>query len=165
MQEGTGIPDAVDLQILQALQDDIPLTARPFATLAARLGIAEPLLLTRLTRLHESGIIRGISPIIEARPLGLCAATLVALPAPPPRIHEIAALVSSFPEVSHNFRRDHPYSLWFTLAARNEAELDRILSRILETTGFCRDEILDLRTTRKIKIHVRFPLAGSRRRS
>ena len=156
----TKTPDALDLQILEALQDDIPLTARPYEALAARLGITEPLLLERLALLHESGIIRGISPILEARPLGLAAATLVALPVPPDRIHAIAAMVSSFPGVSHNFRRDHPYSLWFTLAAEDEAALARVLTTILDRAGFSHDEILNLPTVRKIKIQVRFPLAG-----
>lgn len=159
----TGQPaDALDLRILDALQQDIPLVPRPWEAVAARLGITEALLRQRLERLSREGIVRGISPVIESRPLGLTAATLVALPVPDERIREVAAIVSGYPEVSHNFRRDHRYSLWFTLAARDETALQEVLSGILERTGFSRDDILDLPTKKKIKIDVRFPFAGTR---
>lgn len=154
--------DALDLCILDALQEDIPLVARPWEELAGRLGIAEPVLLTRLERLSRAGILRGISPIIESRPLGITATTLVALPVPDERIHEVAGIVSGYPEVSHNFRRDHRYSLWFTLSARDEDALRAVLEEILGRTGFSKDDILNLPTIRKIKIDVRFPVAGKR---
>ncbi|MGA2104082.1 MAG: AsnC family transcriptional regulator [Methanoregula sp.] len=150
--------DTLDLRILDTLQQDIPLVARPWEAIAARLDISEPLLLERLKHLYDEGVIRGISPIIESRALGLAAATLVALPVPVERIHEVADLISRYPAVSHNFRRDHHYSLWFTLSAENEREIEEILSEILTKTGFSRDEILDLPTVKKIKIDVRFPL-------
>ena len=150
--------DTLDLRILDALQQDIPLVARPWEAIAARLGIPEPLLLERLGTLSRAGVIRGISPIIESRALGLTAATLVALPVPAERIRNVADIISRYPEVSHNFRRDHRYSLWFTLSAENGQALDKLLSEILSKTGFSRDEILNLPTVKKIKIDVRFPL-------
>ena len=150
--------DTLDLLILDALQQDIPLVARPWEAIATRLGIPEDLLIERLSRLSRTGVIRGISPIIESRALGITAATLVALPVPAERIREVADIISRYPEVSHNFRRDHRYSLWFTLSAENDRALETLLSEILARTGFSRDEILDLPTVKKIKIDVRFPL-------
>jgi len=150
--------DTLDLRILDALQQDIPLVARPWETIASRLDIPEPLLLERLRHLSAKGVIRGISPIIESRALGITAATLVALPVPAEKIREVAELINRYAEVSHNFRRDHQYSLWFTLSAENEGALEKILSGILARTGFSRDEILNLPTVKKIKIDVRFPL-------
>lgn len=154
--------DALDIRILDALQQDIPLVPRPWVEIAGRLGITEPELLERMERLCSSGILRGISPIIESRPLGLTAATLVALPVPEERIREVAGIISKYPEVSHNFRRDNRYSVWFTLSAKSGDALDAVLDEILQRTGFCRDEILNLPTVRKIKIDVRFPLAEAR---
>lgn len=150
--------DPLDRRILDALQQEIPLVPRPWEAIAARLGMPENVLLERLELLRAAGIIRGISPIIESRAMGIHAATLVALPVPDNRIRAVAGLISGYPEVSHNFRRDHRYSLWFTLAAKDDHALDEILSGILEQTGFSRDDILDLPTVRKIKVDVRFPL-------
>jgi len=154
--------DSLDLRILDALQQDIPLVPRPWEAIAARLDIPEHVLLERLETLSQEGILRGISPIIESRPLGITAATLVALPVPEERIREVAAVISGYPEVSHNFRRDHRYSLWFTLSAGDEKTLQKLLQEILEMTGFSRDDILDLPTRKKIKIDVRFPLGRDR---
>jgi len=155
--------DTLDLNILDELQQDIPFVARPFAAIASRLNIPEPLLLERLKYLYEKGVIRGISPIIESRALGITAATLVALPVPAERIHGVAELINQYPEVSHNFQRDHQYSLWFTLSAENEGALEKILTGILTRTGFSRDDCLDLPTVKKIKIDVRFPLAPGKK--
>jgi DNA-binding Lrp family transcriptional regulator len=152
--------DELDLRILDALQRDIPLVSRPWEMVAARLGIPEDVLLERLELLSREGIVRGISPIIESRPMGITAATLVALPVPDEHIREVADIINRYPEVSHNFRRDHRYSLWFTLSAKDEKTLYEVLQEILERTGFSRDDVLDLPTVKKIKIDVRFPLAG-----
>jgi DNA-binding Lrp family transcriptional regulator len=150
--------DEHDLRILDALQRDIPLVSRPWETVAARLDIPEDVLLERLERLSRERIVRGISPIIESRRMGITAATLVALPVPEEHIREVADIISRYPEVSHNFQRDHRYSLWFTLSAKDEKTLHEVLQEILERTGFSRDDVLDLPTVKKIKIDVRFPL-------
>ena len=149
-------PDMTDLHILDTLQDDIPLVTRPFAAIAQRLGIPEQVLLDRLKRLQEEGIVRGISPILESRHMGLFAATLIALHVPEERVHEIAAIISSYPEVSHNFRRDHYYALWFTLSGKNEEAIQRVLAEILQRTGIQDTDVLNLPTVRKLKVDVRF---------
>jgi DNA-binding Lrp family transcriptional regulator len=113
-------------------------------------------MLDRMKRLEKAGIIRGISPVLESRHLGLHAATLVALHVPEENMDEVAAIVSSYPEVSHNFRRDHYYSLWFTIAAQNGKGIHRVLDEILQQTGIPALDVLDLPTVRKIKIDVRF---------
>ena len=155
-------PDATDLAILDALQDDLPLVPRPWEAVAERLGITEAVLLARMKRLEEAGIIRGISPVLESRHLGLHAATLVALHVPDGRTEEVADVISSCPEVSHNFMREHYYSLWFTIAAKDRAGVREVLDEILERTGIPASDMLDLPTVKKIKIAVRFPILRGR---
>jgi DNA-binding Lrp family transcriptional regulator len=157
-------PDATDLYILDALQDDIPLVPRPFTTIAERLGIPEQDLLDRLKRLQDEGIVRGISPIVESRHMGLAAATLIALHIPEERVHEIADIISSCPEVSHNFRRDHYYSLWFTLSGKNENDIRRVLTEILRRTGIPDTDVLNLPTVKKLKVDVRFSFLNDKDR-
>jgi siroheme decarboxylase len=153
---GPSLPDQTDLAILNALQDDLPLVSRPWKMIADRLNITETEIICRMKNLEEAGIIRGISPVLESRSLGLHAATLVALHVPEERLDEIAAVISSYAEVSHNFQRDHYYSLWFTIAAQNEEDIQRVLHEILQQTGIPASDVLDLPTTKKIKINVRF---------
>jgi siroheme decarboxylase len=144
------------MAILDALQDDIPLVGRPYAAIASRAGITEEEALGRLKHLHDAGIIRGISPVLESRHLGLAAATLVALRVPEEKIPATAAIISSYPEVSHNFRREHDYSLWFTIAARSEGRIAAVLREIQERTGIPEADTLNLPTVKKLKINVRF---------
>lgn len=150
------LQDQTDLAILSALQEDLPLVSRPWKAIADRLDITESEIISRMNRLKDAGIIRGISPVLESRHLGLHAATLVALRVPEERVDEIAAIISSYPEVSHNFQRDHEYSVWFTIAARNGEEIQRVLNEILDRTGIPASDALDLPTVKKIKIDVRF---------
>lgn len=150
------LPDQTDLAILNALQDDLPLVSRPWKTIAERLGITETDIISRMNRLKGAGIIRGISPVLESCHLGLHAATLVALHVPEERVDEIADIISSYAEVSHNFKRDHYYSLWFTIAAQNEKGIRNVLDEILQRTGIPSSDILNLPTIKKIKIDVRF---------
>ena len=158
------LPDRTDLHILDALQDDIPLVPRPFAAIAERLKIPEQVLLDHLKRLQDEGIVRGISPILESRHMGLSAATLIALHVPEKRVHEIAAIISSCPEVSHNFRRNHYYALWFTLSGKNEEDIQRVLTEILRRTGIPDTDVLNLPTTRKLKVDVRFSFLSDEER-
>jgi siroheme decarboxylase len=160
----TALPDETDLHILDALQDDIPLVSRPFAVIAGRLRIPEQVLLDRLKRLQEEGIVRGISPILESRHMGLSAATLIALHVPEKRVHEIAAIISGYLEVSHNFRRDHYYALWFTLSGKNEEDIRRVLTEILRRTGIPDTDVLNLPTVRKLKVDVRFSFLNDENR-
>jgi DNA-binding Lrp family transcriptional regulator len=150
------VPDQTDLVILNALQDDLPLVSRPWITIAKRLGITETEILGRMKQMEDAGIIRGISPVLESRHLGLHAATLVAIHVPEERVEEIATIISSYPEVSHNFKRDHFYSVWFTILAQNGEGIQRVLNEILDRTGVSVSDTIDLPTVKKIKIDVRF---------
>ena len=162
--KGHSCPDPVDLHILDALQDDIPLVPRPFTAIAQRLGIPERDFLERLKRLHKMGIVRGISPTIESRHMGLTAATLVALHVPDERIREIADIINSYPGVSHNFRRDHYYTIWFTLAGKNREDIQHVLAEILRRTGVPDRDVMDLPTVRKLKVDVRFSFLSEKDR-
>jgi len=153
---GRLLPDQTDLAILTALQDDLPLVSRPWEAIAERLGITETEIISRMKTLKEAGIIRDISPVLESHPMGLHAATLVALRVPEERMDEIAAIISSYAEVSHNFQRDHYYSLWFTIAAQNGEGIRNVLDEILQQTGIPESDVLNLPTIKKIKIDVRF---------
>ncbi|MCK7515812.1 MAG: hypothetical protein MZV70_75470 [Desulfobacterales bacterium] len=62
--------------------------------------------------------------------------------------------VNACPGVTHNYRRDDEYNVWFTLIAPGEAALAEALDAIRRETGI--DDILSLRATRTFKINARF---------
>ena len=149
-----------DLALLDALQDDIPLVSRPFAVIAARLGIPEDDVISGIAALQERGIVRVLSPVLESRQAGLSATTLIALRVPEEQIPTVTRLINAYPEVSHNYRRDHAYSLWFTVAGKDENRIQEILDGIKKHSGLTDTDVLELPTVRRFKIDVRFSFPG-----
>jgi DNA-binding Lrp family transcriptional regulator len=153
-------PDQADLALLDALQDDIPLVSRPYDVIAARLGISGDDVMERLARLQERGIVRGLSPVLESRKVGLTATTLVALRVAEEKVREVTRLINAYPEVSHNYRRDHTFSIWFTVAGKDEERIREIVGEIRRQAGLSGEDILELPTVRRFKIDVRFAFPG-----
>lgn len=120
-------------RLLNDFQHDFPLTPRPFLAIAEKLGVSEDDVLDALQELSEQNLISRIGPIIPPNQIGK--STLVAMSVPSEHLQSIAAVVSSFPEVNHNYEREHLFNLWFVVIASNDEHLHRVLSRIERTTG------------------------------
>src|SRR6478672_1614785 len=119
--------EALDRELLNAVQWDFPLTAAPYAALGERLGISEAEVLTRLRAAKAAGVLRQLSAIFDTRALGYSSA-LVAAKVDPDRVDDAAAVISRHPGVSHNYKRNHAYNLWYTLAVPPGEDLDAHLS-------------------------------------
>lgn len=154
--EGIVTLDEADKALLQNLQDDFPLTTRPWDALAERLGTTAEDVMGRVGRLMEDGVIRRIGPVLETDKVGLTARTLVLMKVPPERVEEVAGIVSGFDEVTHNYERDHEYNLWFTLITPSPERLEGALARIIEATGVPEGDVLNLPVTGRYKISVRY---------
>ena len=105
----------LDAELLNAVQWSFPLDATPYATLADRLGTTEEGILTELRAAKDAGVLRQLSAIFDTRALGYSSA-LVAAKVDPDRVDEAAAVINAHPGVSHNYKRNHAYNLWYTLA-------------------------------------------------
>src|SRR6187455_1071783 len=113
----------LDRELLNAVQWDFPIEARPYAVLAERLGIDEPDARERIAHVKEVGVLRQLSAIFDTRALGY-GSSLVAAKIDSDRVDDAAAVISEHPGVSHNYKRNHAYNLWYTLAVPPGASLD-----------------------------------------
>ena len=113
----------LDRELLNAVQWDFPLEPRPYAVLGDRLGIGEAEVRDRIARVKELGVLRQLSAIFDTRALGYGSA-LVAAKIDPDRVDEAAAVISAHPGVSHNYKRNHAYNLWYTIAVPPGESLD-----------------------------------------
>src|SRR3982075_2707243 len=104
-----------DRELLNAVQWDFPLEPRPYAVLAERLGSEEAEVRARVARVKELGVLRQLSAIFDTRALGY-GSSRVAAKIDPDRVDEAAAVISAPPGVSHNYKRNHVYNLWYTIA-------------------------------------------------
>lgn len=126
--------DALDRQIVNTLQGGLPIAPRPYAMVAAHLGIAETDLIARLDRLMTAGLLSRFGPLYDAERLG-GAVTLAAMAVPEARFEAIAETVNAFPEVAHNYARDHRLNMWFVVASDDPARIAEVLDAIARATG------------------------------
>ncbi len=131
--------DDIDRRLLTEFQRDLPLVARPYGAMADRLGIGEDEVIARLAHLTACGAVSRVGPVFAPHRVGC--STLAAMAVPPEWLERIAALVNHYPEVNHNYERDHHYNLWFVAAAARRDDVEAVLADIRDRTGL---EVLDL---------------------
>ncbi len=145
--------DSLSRRLIERFQHGMPLCPEPYRAMAEALGCTEAEVLDRLTRLQAEGALSRVGPVFEHRRAG--ASTLVALSVPEARLEQVAARISQFPEVNHNYRREHRYNLWFVLTGPDRAHLSRVLDEIEAETGLMP---LDLPMHTAYRIDLGFPL-------
>ena len=147
--------DDIDRDILNQIQSDFPITSRPYRSIADKLGLTEEEVLKRVYRLKESGIIRRIGGNFTPEKLGFVS-TLCAARVPEEKINQFAEVVNRYPGVTHNYRRENKYNIWFTFIAPSIEEINISLKKIAAETGVA--DILNLPATRVFKIKAEFRL-------
>ena len=125
---------AVDREIIDKLQGGFPLRERPYAAVAAQLGIGEEELLVRLECLLADKVLTRFGPMYQIERMG-GAFVLAALAVPEERYDEVTALVNALPQVAHNYRREHALNMWFVLATETQAGIAAAIARIESDTG------------------------------
>lgn len=155
MHPGSVAMDEIDLELLSAVQDGFPITARPFRDLGAVTGLDEEEVMLRMASLQKEGLVRRIGPILDLRKLGR-SGMLAALKISREEADRAAQIINEYPEVSHNYLRpdESGYNLWFTVSA-SEERIQVILQEIREKTG---RKMLVLPTLRIFKIGVKFDI-------
>lgn len=120
--------DELHYSLLDRYQRGFPVAVRPFDAVAAALGCHADAVLAALASLRERRVLARIGATF--RPNAVAASTLAALAVPPSRLDAVADLVSGYPEVTHNYEREHRYNLWFVAAAPDDLALRRLLREI-----------------------------------
>ncbi|MGM0981983.1 MAG: Lrp/AsnC family transcriptional regulator [Pseudomonadota bacterium] len=126
--------DVVDRRLINRLQDGLPLVERPYAAVAEELDTTEGDLLYRLERLREGGVLSRFGPMYHAERLG-GGLTLAALAVPEADFERVIDAVNAFPEVAHNYRREHELNMWFVLATETPEAIDAAIADIESATG------------------------------
>jgi len=147
--------DDIDRDILNQIQSDFPITPRPYRTIAEELGLTEEEVLKRVYRLKETGIIRRMGGNFAPEKLGFVS-TLCAAKVPEDKISQFAEVVNRYPGVTHNYRRENKFNIWFTFIAPSMEEISTSLKQIAAETGVT--DILNLPATRVFKIRAEFKI-------
>lgn len=126
-------PGSLAFRLLNDFQRGFPLCSAPYAELASRLGVAEAEVLRALEALKREGKISRVGAVFAPKRIG--ASTLAAVAVPPERLAAVAQIVNRFPEVNHNYEREHRYNLWFVATAGSAGRLASALAAIEAAIG------------------------------
>lgn len=145
--------DEIDKKILNILQKEFPLEEQPFLIVGKRCGISEDETLNRILKMKDGGVIRRIGAVFDGAKLGRVS-TLCAACVPEEKIDTFVKIVNANSNVTHNYRRDNEYNIWFTVSAATAKELKAFLKEVKEKTGVT--DILDMRAIKTFKINASF---------
>ncbi len=147
--------DEIDKKILNLIQKEFPVVAEPFKVIGDSVGVSEGEALARVRRLKKTGIIRRVGAVFEPKKLGYVS-TLCAARVPEEKIKDFVETVNACPGVTHNYKRNHEYNIWFTFIAPSQKVLKRALAEIKEKTGIT--DVLSMRAVRTFKVDASFEL-------
>lgn len=144
--------DETDRRIINGLQGGFPVCERPYAAAAADLGLGEGELIARLQRLRQDNVLSRFGPMYHAEKMGglFC---LAALAVPAERFDAVAEMVNAFPEVAHNYAREHAWNMWFVIATETPERVDEVIAAIEAQTGL---EVLVVPKLQEFYVGLRF---------
>lgn len=124
----------IDQRLLNDYQQDLPLSPTPYADMAREIGVTEDEVMARLRELKQTGAISRVGAVLRPNVVGV--STLAAMAIPPERLAAVAASVSGYSEVNHNYEREHRLNLWFVAQATDAVSLQAVLDNIAARSGY-----------------------------
>ncbi len=126
----------LEKKVIASIQEDIPITSRPYLEISKKLKISEETLLKTLQNLCDRGIIRRFGATIRHRKSGFTANAMVAWIVDEDRLDEVGKKMASFSQVSHCYRRNPngqwPYNL-YTMVHANDEDACREIARTMSS--------------------------------
>ena len=141
--------DETDRQIILLTQAGLPLTLRPYDTIAEQVGIGGEDVRARMQRMLDHGVIRRIGVVPNHYALGYRANGMTVWDVDSEHIDELGEQVGNLDFVSHAYHRPRhgnvwPYNLFAMVHGKSRDEVEEKVARIAVLLGnHCRDyEIL-----------------------
>jgi DNA-binding Lrp family transcriptional regulator len=140
-------------RLLGMLQSGFPLSREPYQDIGIKLGIPGDEVMRGIIDLKKKGIVRQISPVLDARRLGF-QSTLVAMKVDGPNIESAESYLGAHPGISHGYEREHEFNIWVTLSVPPGTDLQAEVSGI---SARCRaGAVIALPATRVFKLRTDF---------
>ncbi len=131
--------DELDIEVIRALQGDMPVVAEPYAPAAAAAGLSQQGLLEHLSAMQTRGLLRRVAAILYHRRAGFSANGMGVWGVPDEQVLEVGRRMAAVRGISHCYQRptyaDWPYSVFTMAHGRSKQECDAILDSIAAQTG------------------------------
>ncbi len=142
-----------DRMVINEIQKDLPPVPRPFADMAAKLGMNEEEFLKQYQSLLSRGIIRRLSASVNHRKVGYVANAMTCWAAPGEKVEMAGQKLAALQEVSHCYERKTNslwrYNLFAMIHSQTREECQQIAAKMSADIGLT-DYVL-LFSTREFK--------------
>ena len=125
----------IDRVLINRLQDGFPICEQPYQAVAEELGLDEQNLIDRIQKLLDDNVLTRFGPMYHAGQMG-GAFSLAAMRIPFERFDEMVAIVNQFPEIAHNYEREHELNMWFVIATETPEGVANVIGKIEAATGY-----------------------------
>jgi DNA-binding Lrp family transcriptional regulator len=142
-----------DIEVVRAVQGDLPLHPDPFAPAADALGISVDDLLRALEDLQRRGYLRRFAAILRHRKAGFGANGMAVWAIPEDRIIDLGQTMAGYTTISHCYQRpvyeDWKYNLFTMIHARKKGECEDFVAELAQRHGL--DDVAVLYSTTEYK--------------
>jgi len=148
--------DALDYALVEAIQEGLPLVARPYAEVAAFIGAPEADVLIRLRRLLDHGVIKRLGIVVRHHELGFRANAMAVWNIPDQLVDEFGRCVGASGLVNLCYQRprrlpDWPYNLFCMIHGKDRDAVLAHLDHLREQCGLTGFPCEVLFSTRRFK--------------
>lgn len=149
-------PSEDDRRVLAAIEDGLPLTARPYRAAGDAIDIDEVEVIARIRKLAAAGVVTRVGCIVRHRSLGFTANAMAVWDVPDPLVQATAARMATNPRVTLCYRRerrppDWPYNLFCMVHAKTRTEALAIIDDVTAEAEVSRFDHAVLFSTRCFK--------------
>ncbi len=126
----------LQIEIVRALQNDLPLVPEPYKVLADGLGISEETFLNEMKVLQQAGCLKRISIALRHNNVGYTINSMIVWDVPEERVNEVGEKLAAHERVTHCYDRnkapDFDYNLYSMVHAVSEADYQQLVMELQE---------------------------------
>ena len=145
-----------DKQLVRALQEDIPLSPRPFDEVASQLGLPVSAVVEKIRTWKAAGVIRRLAAVVRHHQMGYTANGMAVFSAPADRIDEWGKRLAQCPQVSHCYSRpplgDFPYTLFAMFHGQSPEEVRGLVAQAAADLGAAHDVLFSHKEFKKVSM-------------
>jgi DNA-binding Lrp family transcriptional regulator len=141
--------DELDYRLIAAVQQGLPIAARPYAAIAEQLATSEQDVLERLARLKHQGLIKRWGVVVKHRQLGYRANAMIVMDIPDQQVAEIGRQISRHSFVNLCYQRPRqgetwPYNLYCMIHGKSRDTVLQQWAELVDACGLtdCAHEVL-----------------------
>lgn len=123
--------------LMAAVQNGLPLTPRPYQTLAEQIGASESEVIGTLARWQSEGLLKRLGLVVQHRRLGYTANAMVVWNVPDAQVDAVGRGLKRAAGVTLCYRRrrqppDWPYNLYCMIHGRDRAAVEGRVRALIE---------------------------------